>query len=72
MPDDLKYVKKVALERVCVEWGDAEVISRVLRLCGGVEELFLVEGNLDLEIEEWESSWPRHLREIKEKEDQKE
>ncbi|KAH7317915.1 hypothetical protein BKA65DRAFT_557327 [Rhexocercosporidium sp. MPI-PUGE-AT-0058] len=62
MPDDLKCVKRLALENVDStlgrDWGhDRDRVARVLRVFGGVEELFLVERNLNdwMEVgDEWD------------------
>ena len=48
MPEDLRKVKRVALERYFCQYRSIEdSLEKFARLCGGLEELFIVEQNLE-------------------------
>lgn len=51
MPIDLKGIKRISLGCVSDSMREEVMVSKVLRLCGGVEDLFMVESNLDIEFD---------------------
>jgi hypothetical protein len=59
MPSDLQKMRRVALEGFYFATGGTEKVSKILRLCKGLEELFIVEANLDDLLEEAEEYMSR-------------
>lgn len=63
MPAELQKMKRIALEGCEIdEDAPVEQVSRILRLCGSLEELFVVEENLDDLCGELEQEYLRSCR----------
>jgi hypothetical protein len=59
LPSDLQKMRRVALEGFYSRTDGTERVSKILRLCQGLEELFLVEANLDDLLQEAEEYMSR-------------